>query len=57
MMSRIIRQLLGKGRRAAAVEEQLRQHHDEHSRGVQQNRDEVAAVERLVRQFQRDAIT
>lgn len=57
MMCRLIRQLMGKGRRAAAVDEELYRHHSEHARVIKESREEQIAVEKLVRQFQRDAVT
>ncbi|SEN90898.1 hypothetical protein SAMN04489859_102183 [Paracoccus alcaliphilus] len=53
-MMRFIRQLCGKGRREAAADEALRRHQEQYQREERAVRAKVVAVERLVRQLQRD---
>lgn len=53
-MCRFMRQLLGKGRREALADEELRRHREEFARGIRPIRANVAAVEQLMRHLERD---
>ncbi|SEN86968.1 hypothetical protein SAMN04489859_10204 [Paracoccus alcaliphilus] len=53
-MMRIIRQLCGKGRREAEADEELRRHKEAVAPEKRKISENVATVERLVRQLQKD---
>lgn len=53
-MMRFIRQLCGTSRREAAADEELRRHREQYEKEERAVRAKVVAVERLVRQLQKD---
>lgn len=55
MICRLIRQLRGKGQRAAQAEELFQRHHETSMKVIEYRAREVAAVEKLVQDFKKDA--